>query len=81
MSATPDRTPAKSVTLDNRVYQIDDIQDSTKTLIKECIAAENNAKNKQLESHFASIAHQALIDKVKISLQDVKFKDINDQAD
>ena len=81
MSDSPDRTQAKSVILDNKVYQVDDIQDSTKALIKECIAAENNAKNKQLESHFASIAHQALIDKVKISLQDVKFKDINDQAD
>ena len=81
MSDSPNRTLPKSVTLDNKVYQIDDIQDSTKALIKECIAAENNAKNKQLESHFASIAHQALIDKVKISLQDVKFKDIHDQAE
>ena len=80
MNTSPDRTQAKSVTLDNKVYQIDDIQDSTKALIKECIAAENNAKNKQLESHFASIAHQALIDKVKTSLQDVKFKDISDQG-
>ena len=78
MSASPDRTPAKSVTLDNKVYQIDDIQDSTKTLIKECIAAENNAKNKQLESYFANIAHQALVHKVKASLQDVRFTDISD---
>ena len=80
MSASPDRTPAKSVTIDNKIYQIDDIEDSAKALIKECIAAENNAKNKQLESHFANIAHQALIDKVKTSLQDVKFKEISDHS-
>ena len=81
MSASPDRTPAKSVTLNNKVYQIDDIQDSTKALIQECIAAENNAKNKQLESYFANIAHQTLVDKVKASLQDVRFTDISDQGD
>ena len=78
MSASTDRTPAKSVTLDNKIYQIDDINDSTKLLIKECIAAETNAKNKQLEVHFANIAHQALINQLKTSLQDVKFSDTSD---
>ena len=79
MSASTGRTPAKSVTLDNKIYQINDINDSTKLLIKECIAAENNAKNKQLEVYFANIAHQTLINKVKTSLQDVKFTDASDQ--
>ena len=78
MSASTDRTPAKSVTLDNKIYQIDDINESTKSLIKECIAAEANAKNKQLEVHFANIAHQALINQLKTSLQDVKFTDTSD---
>ena len=76
MSPSEDRTPAKSVTLDNKVYQIDDINDSTKSLIKECLAAENNSKNKQLEAHFANIAHQVLIEKVKTSLQDIKFENV-----
>jgi hypothetical protein len=79
MSASTDRTLAKSVTLDNKIYQLDDINDTTKSLIKECIAAENNAKNKQLEVYFANIAHQTLINKVKTSLQDVKFTDASDQ--
>lgn len=79
MSASTDRTLAKSVTLDNKIYQLDDINDTTKSLIKECIAAENNAKSKQLEVHFANVAHQALINKVKTSLQDVKFTETSDQ--
>jgi hypothetical protein len=81
MDASENKIPAKSVTIDSKVYQIDDIDDSTKLLIKECVAAENNAKNKQLEARFASIAHQSLIDKVRASLQDVKFTDIKDQDD
>ena len=73
MNNSKNSEPAKSITLDNKVYLIDDINDSTKSLIQECIAAENNSKNKQLEAYFANIARIALIDRLKTSLQDVKF--------
>jgi hypothetical protein len=79
MSTSTDRTPAKTVTLDGKAYKIEDINDLTKSLIKECIAAESNAKNKQLEAHFANVAHQALIEKIKTSLQDVTFTDVSHQ--
>ena len=79
MSASTDRTPAQTLTLDGKVYKIEDINDSTKSLIKECIGAESNSKNKQLEAHFANIAHQALIDKIKTTLQDVDFTDVSDK--
>jgi hypothetical protein len=52
-----------------------------KHLSKNALLQKIMQKNKQLESHFANIAHQALIDKVKTSLQDVKFKDISSQGD
>ena len=73
MSNSKNSEPAKSFTLDNKVYLINDINDSTKSLIQECIAAENNSKNKQLEAYFANVARIALIERLKTSLQDVKF--------
>ena len=73
MSNSKNSEPAKSITIDNKDYLINDINDSTKSLIQECIAAENNSKNKQLEAYFANVARVALIDRLRTSLQDVKF--------
>ena len=64
----------KTVTVDDKEYLLEDLDDSTKKVVQECVTISNVITNKRLEMEIASIAQAKKLDELRELL--VNFKSI-----
>ena len=65
---------SKTVTVDDKEYLLEDLDDSTKKVVQECVTISNVISSKRLEMEIASIAQAKKLDELRELL--VNFKSI-----
>ena len=64
----------KTVTVDDKEYLLEDLDDNTKKVVQECVMINNVISSKRLEMEIASIAQAKKLDELRELL--VNFKSI-----
>ena len=62
----------KKVTVDDKDYLLEELNDDTKKVIQECMTINNVISNKRLEMEIASIAQTKKLDELRGLLAEVK---------
>ena len=62
----------KKVTVDDKDYLLEELNDDTKKVIQECMTINNVISNKRLEIEIASIAQTKKLDELRGLLAEVK---------
>ena len=62
----------KTVTVDDKEYLLEDLNDDTKKVVQECMTINNVINSKRLEMEIASIAQAKKLDELRGLLVDVK---------
>ena len=62
----------KKVTVDDKDYLLEELNDYTKKVIQECMTINNVISNKRLEMEIASIAQTKKLDELRGLLAEVK---------
>ena len=62
----------KKVTVDDKDYLLEELNDDTKKVIQECMTINNVISNKRLEMEIASIAQAKKLDELRGLLSEVK---------
>ena len=62
----------KKVTVDDKDYLLEELNDDTKKVIQECMTINNVISNKRLEIEIASIAQTKKLDELRVLLAEVK---------
>ena len=62
----------KKLTVDDKDYLLEDLNDETKKVVQDCITINNVINSKRLEIEIASIAQAKKLDKLRRLLVDVK---------
>ena len=62
----------KKVTVDDKDYLLEELNDDTKKVIQECMTINNVISNKRLEMEIASIAQAKKLDELRGLLAEVK---------
>ena len=65
-------TSPKKVTVDDKDYLLEELNDDTKKVIQECMTINNVISNKRLEMEIASIAQTKKLDELRGLLAEVK---------
>ena len=65
-------TSPKKVTVDDKDYLLEELNDDTKKVIQECMTINNVISNKRLEIEIASIAQTKKLDELRGLLAEVK---------
>ena len=62
----------KKLTIDDKDYLLEDLNDETKKVVQDCITINNVINSKRLEIEIASIAQAKKLDELRGLLVDVK---------
>ena len=62
----------KTVTVDDKEYLLEDLDDNTKKVVQECVTISNVINSKRLEMEIASIAQAKKLDELRGLLVDVQ---------
>ena len=62
----------KKVTVDDKDYLLEELNDDTKKVIQECMTINNVISNKRLEMEIASIAQTKKLDELRGLLAEIK---------
>ena len=62
----------KKLTVDDKDYLLEDLNDETKKVVQDCITINNVINSKRLEIEIASIAQAKKLDELRRLLVDVK---------
>tara|TARA_B100000674_G_C37412086_1_gene721181 strand:+ start:7 stop:219 length:213 start_codon:yes stop_codon:yes gene_type:complete len=62
----------KKVTVDDKEYLLDDLNDETKKVVQDCMTINNVINSKRLEIEIASIAQSKKLDELRGLLVDVQ---------